>query len=294
MRALMLATDVSLAISSDVEVEKALKTVHRRMNSGRFVKEYNWFKMFQRIAAVLFIPLLIVATLQFFNRDMEEGRMVEFKTNPGMTASVELPDGSEVLLNSSSVLRYCSDFGGSERGVELVGEAFFSVVKGQKPFVVNVAGSSRIVVYGTEFNVDAYGENEFVSATLVSGKVGFSYIDNGVRRECTMHPGEKLMYDKNRHHVDLLPADVEVETCWREGRLIFKDTPFKDILKELGRQYNVEFAFVNPELEQYSFTANFGRQRLERILEYFQVASDIHFKFVEAGRDRARQIIEVY
>ncbi len=55
--------------------------------------------------------------------------MMEVRTNPGMTTSVELPDGTEVVLNSSSSLRYPSRFADDKREVKLVGEAFFSVEK---------------------------------------------------------------------------------------------------------------------------------------------------------------------
>lgn len=82
--------------------------------------------------------------------------MMEVRTNPGMTTSVELPDGTEVVLNSSSSLRYPSRFADDKREVKLVGEAFFSVAKDEKKFIVGTLNNSKIVVHGTEFNVEAY------------------------------------------------------------------------------------------------------------------------------------------
>ena len=67
------------------------------------------------------------------------------------------------------------------------------------------------------------------------------------------------------------------------------------MLKKLGKRYNVEFVLKNRRLKHDSFTANFGQQRLERILEYFRVASGIRFKYVDnAGENTERQVIEVY
>lgn len=68
-------------------------------------------------------------SILYWDKDKEEIHMMEVRTNPGMTTSVELPDGTEVVLNSSSSLRYPSRFADDKREVKLVGEAFFSVAK---------------------------------------------------------------------------------------------------------------------------------------------------------------------
>ena len=77
--------------------------------------------------------------------------------------------------------------------------------------------------------------------------------------------------------------------------MIFKNTPFEDVLKELSKRYNVTFVLKNPALKYNSFTATFVRQRLERILEIFRISSNIQFKFVEDDNiNTEKQIIEVY
>lgn len=106
--------------------------------------------------------------------------MMEVRTNPGMTTSVELPDGTEVVLNSSSSLRYPSRFADDKREVKLVGEAFFSVAKDEKKFIVGTLNNSKIVVHGTEFNVEAYkGSRTGYRPLWFQGKVSFSYVNTG-------------------------------------------------------------------------------------------------------------------
>lgn len=294
MCALMMAADISAHVSA-VDTERALKQAHRKMDSRRWPRLRRWARALQRTATFLLIPIIAIASLKVFNRDKVENRMLEFKTAPGTTASAELPDGTGVVLNSSSTLRYPARFDGGERRVELTGEAFFSVVKDGEPFIVDLAGGSSIRVYGTEFNVSAEPDGDEVSATLVKGEIGFSYREKGQQKEWRMHPGEKLVYDKAGQSVSLSSANIEVETSWIDGRLIFKDTPFEEVLKKLGKRYNVEFVLKNSRLKHDSFTANFGQQRLERILEYFRVASGIRFKYVDnAGENTERQVIEVY
>lgn len=293
--ALMMAADISAHVLA-VDTERALKQTRRKMDSHRRPRLRRWARALQRVVTFLLIPIIAIASLKVFNRDKVENRMLEFKTVPGTTASAKLPDGTGVVLNSSSVLRYPAYFDGGERKVELTGEAFFSVVKDSEPFIVDLAGGSSIRVYGTEFNVSAEPDGDEVSTTLVEGEIGFSYQEKGQQKEWKMYPGEKLVYDKAKQSVSLSSANIEVETSWKDGRLIFKDTPFEEVLKKLGKRYNVEFVLKNICLKHDSFTANFGQQRLERILEYFRVASGIRFKYVDnAGdTDTERQVIEVY
>ena len=90
-------------------------------------------------------------------------------------------------------------------------------------------------------------------------------------------------------------VNVDVETSWKDGHLIFKNTPFEEVLKRLSKQFNVEFVLKNPVLKHESFTATFTKQRLERILENFRISSNIRFKYIDDGNiNIERQVIEVY
>ncbi len=292
--AILLAADMA-QISSRLDVKKALEDVHRKMKQKKVNRYRVLFRGMQRAAAILFIPLMVSWSILYWDKDKEEIHMMEVRTNPGMTTSVELPDGTEVVLNSSSSLRYPSRFADDKREVKLVGEAFFSVAKDEKKFIVGTLNNSKIVVHGTEFNVEAYKGSRTVQTTLVSGKVSFSYVNNGRRNNVMMIPGQKVIYDIVREKVVVKEVNVDVETCWKDGRLIFRNTPFEDILKSLSKRYNVEFILKKASLKQNSFTATFTKQRLERILDHFRISSNIHFKFVEDGDVNAeRQVIEVY
>ena len=82
---------------------------------------------------------------------------------------IVLADGSQVWINSQSVLEFPACFVGKERRVRLQGEAYFEVSKNvEKPFIVDM-GNKEIRVLGTSFNVNDY-DGKFVT-TLVSGKV---------------------------------------------------------------------------------------------------------------------------
>ena len=133
---------ISLAIDTArvlkrIDTEKALKKV-----TGKMIvkKRKNWWEWTQRAAAVLFIPLLAAFLVQQFSRVAETAQIaqiMEIKTNPGMTTSVTLSDGTVVYLNSESSLSYPTHFEGNTREVYLEGEAYFEVTKvPEKRFIV--------------------------------------------------------------------------------------------------------------------------------------------------------------
>lgn len=89
----------------------------------------------------------------------------------GQRASVVLPDGTKVWLNSHTKLNYKSDYGVKERSVSLSGEAYFEVSKDTlRRFLVN-AGDMEVEALGTAFNVKAYEEDDEVVTTLFEGSV---------------------------------------------------------------------------------------------------------------------------
>lgn len=296
---LILAADLA-EVSPKLDVDQALATLHRKMDGGKDAG-YRFKVMMRRaqqVAAVLFIPLIAAVCLLLWKHrnDIQQAEMIQVRTNPGMITSVVLPDSSVVVLNSSSVLSYPSKFIDEKREVQLDGEAFFSVQKdAKKQFVVHTADGSQIAVYGTEFNVEAYAKDRMVETTLVSGKVSFNGAHDGMQKSMMLKPGQKAVYDVAQKKVALSSANLEVETSWKDGKLVFRNTPFDDIMKSLSKRFNVRFVVKNEKLKQNSFTGVFEHQRLERILEIFRISSNIKFRFVESGNmEDEQQVIEVY
>lgn len=300
IQTIAMAVDVA-EITQELDAEKTLESIHKKIDTSFTVKKkvnrYNLYKWIQRVAAVLFIPTLILVCMEKMEKTTEQVEMMEVKTSPGVITSVTLSDGTKVVLNSSSSLRYPSSFKeGDKRDVYLEGEAFFSVTKDkEKMFVVNTLNNSHIQVFGTEFNVKAYEGKGLVQTTLVSGVIDFVCKNDMREQRLRMEPGQKVIYNAIDNSVVLKNADVEQDTSWKDGRLIFRNTPFDEVLDVLGERYNVHFVLKNPALKQNAFTSAFTNQRLERILEIFRISSNIRFKYVEDDDvNNEKQIIEVY
>lgn len=289
---LYLATDTCLTLR-DTDTEKALRKVRKKMKSPRI---HPWWEPVQRIAAILLIPLALAYCISYFKSDVPSAQLVEIRTRPGTMTTLVLPDSSVVVLNSESVLRYPTFFTENERKVSLEGEGYFSVTKDpEKQFIIRTPGEGEIRVYGTEFNVEAYPKDRLVKTTLVSGKVSFTF--NGRSEETLLSPGQKATYDPGKETVTVAEAFVEGAIAWKDGKLIFHDTPFDEILDRLGKQYGVDFILRHKALRQYTFTGTFVRQPLNRILEHFTLSSKIQFKPVKENNpaiQREKEKIEVY
>lgn len=293
IQTLYLATD-TMNVLKQIDTEKALATVSARMAvlSGR----RTWLIWMQRIAAVLFIPLLITVFIQHNDSEPMLAQTMEVRTNPGMTTKINLPDGSVVHLNSESVLRYPSQFTGGIRDVYLEGEAFFTVKKDfRKRFIVSAPHHTQVEVLGTAFNVEAFEDDSLVSTTLVEGKINFSFVEKLQSQVVTMKPGEKLVYNPASSKVYLSATTGETETAWKDGKVLFSNTPLPEALHMLAKRYHIEFVIVNDKLRNESFTGSFTHQRLDRILEVFKISSNIRWRYLDTDNTTEEKTrIEIY
>lgn len=278
----------TLSVMNRVQPEKALQKVNRRI---RLSEAKLWLHRLEQAAAILFLPLL--GLYWFFPRTAEkEVRWLTVQTNPGMTTQLTLPDGSHVSLNSESSISYPEVFTDQTRNVKLSGEAYFEVTKNpEQRFIVSTPHQAAIEVLGTSFNVEAFAQDSTIATTLVEGAVRFKYEG----KEVSIQPGEKIVYNRLRNQYETFKTNGVSESSWKDGKLIFRNTPFNEALRMLEKRYYVQFKVSNPKYQQDAFTGTFTNQRLDRILEIFQISSHIKWRYI-ASQDKSekKQTIEIY
>lgn len=180
-------------------------------------------------------------------------------TPRGKNFKIVLEDGTEVWLNAESKLHYPNRFAGKERRVELEGEAFFHVAKdAARPFIVK-SGTAETRVLGTEFNFRSY-PHESRHVTLVSGSVIVS--DTQKENELQLHPGEDAPLDEN--DLMLIPRKVDINeyVSWKEDLFCFREAQLVEIMKAIGRWYNLSVVFTDEASMHYHF--NFWAERTDR------------------------------
>lgn len=167
-----------------------------------------------------------------------------------------------------------------------------------RKFLVDVGKGIELEVLGTEFNVDAYPDDKFVAATLVTGRVKFHCQQKGREVTYSMQPGQKVIYNLLDEKLLCTTTFVESDIAWKSGRIIYRDTPLEDALRTLSKRFDVEFRIVNPLLKKYCFTGTFINQRLDKILEHFKIASGVRYRYLESALDngvvKEKTIIEIY
>jgi len=172
---------------------------------------------------------------------------------------VTLPDGSLVELNAGSRITYSN----TSRTVELQGEAFFQIRKGEGPFVVST-GISKVVVLGTAFNVRSHDDR--VTVTVEHGRVSFENTQAGGKVYLEANQMSRIV--GSARPTAALNIDLDSYLAWREGRLEFVRTTITDVFAELERQYSVNFIFEDPALFQKTLTASFTKsQKIGEIVQ---------------------------
>ena len=199
----------------------------------------------------------------------------------GETARVILPDGTDVVLNSMSKIKYPSRFGMFERNIELEGEAYFNVTKQHsKPFKVKLE-ALEVTVLGTRFNVKAY-DREPIRVTLEEGSVRL-----GDRNSLSLvlKPGDNAEYDRHSGNCRITRSvDMEPVTSWKSGRQCFSMAPLNEVLRTLERIYGTHFSIQDSSLINDRFTLSFANKcDLESVLDDMQTVSRIRSRKTSTG-----------
>lgn len=187
--------------------------------------------------------------------------------------TIQLSDGSKIIVNANSTLSYPNTFYGNERRVEIQGEAYFEVAKGEKPFVV-VSSGVEIKAYGTKFNVSNYHGKQ-VETVLTEGKVGVS-ISQG--EEIRLSPNQKataFLGDGQIFREDIQPDKY---IAWIQGYFLFDGENLNEVLEKLEQWYGVEFDLTSLTDRQIPIVAKYSQDTpLEEILQTIELSVKITF-----------------
>lgn len=274
---------------SDIAVDKK-QDVYRSSGFSKKVLYQSWLL---RIAAVSLLALCISFVLYFYNSNLSkvaqtQSEMKEVVAERGERIHVTFSDGTSVVLNSSSVIRFPNNFEGDSRNVELDGEAFFNVTrKADVPFIVHTK-EAIVQVLGTKFNVNAYPGDEKVEVVVADGKVAVSSEpdknsgsgetgrigNNGV----VLRKGEYTLVTKEGG--PSVPKKVALKHYlgWIDGELIFKATPLDIVIRRLELYYDQDFAVSDSSLFNRRLTTSFDNESLSKVLEVLSAAMDLEYE----------------
>jgi len=196
------------------------------------------------------------------------------RTPMGGEFQLVLPDGTKVWLNSGTSLRFPTAFTGSERVVELNGEAYFEVSKNKKmPFHVRTVNDLDIKVLGTEFNVMAYDDEKIINTTLIEGSVE---VQKGSRMQL-LKPGEEAILNKGNGNIRVGEADTEQAIAWKDGQFVFVNENIESIMRKVSRWYNVDIEYKG-NLSNKDFVGTISRKKnVSELLKMLELTGAVHF-----------------
>ena len=192
-----------------------------------------------------------------------------------------LPDGSKVWLNAASSIRYPTVFTGSERKVEIKGEAYFEVAHDKtKPFTVHFsagAGAGRegaVQVLGTHFNVNAYEDEAMVKATLLEGAVT---VTEGAA-SAMLKPGEQAVLSRTNSQLTIHHSpDLDQVMSWKNGQFYFSNSDIETIMRQMARWYDVEVEYKVHPTDGYTISLS-RNVPVSKLLKYLELSGGVKFK----------------
>jgi ferric-dicitrate binding protein FerR (iron transport regulator) len=193
---------------------------------------------------------------------------------PGAEYEVQLADGTRVMLNSSSRLRFPVSFSGERREVFLEGEAFFDVARDTARRFTVRAGEMTVVALGTSFNVKAYPRQATLATTLTGGRALVVMPDG----EHVITPGLQASLDRRAGVSVVREVDVALYTSWKDGSYSFNQAPLEEIISTLAVWYNLNVSYQDEGVKEIPFSGQLERYGdITKFLDKFESTNEIQF-----------------
>lgn len=221
------------------------------------VRKIDWFNPFIKVASVVVVTLGLYFTF-FFNQETQ----IETLANENRT--VTLPDNSTVKVNELSQLVFTEQNWDKNRTLDLNGEAFFDVEKGNR-FDVNTA-NGIVSVLGTEFNV--FSRDSVFKVSCYEGLVQVTYNDKNVK----LPAGTELNLISGQGSKSKIAI---VEPYWLKNMSVFENATFTDVVKELETHFDINVQY--PTDLTANFTGAFEHGNLDNALKSITKPLDLTY-----------------
>lgn len=256
---------------------------------GNKNKNLFWL-LYLSVAAVV----IVLLSLNLFLRHQiaplnEEGlpmknivdNMVTIYTNKGVKGSVVLPDSTVVWMNSDSKISYPVNFAHARRDVSMSGEIYFEVKKDSLcPMYVTTNKNLTVEVLGTSFSIKSYNNDSESKTTLFNGSIVLHYKDSKTLDDIKVNikPSEMITcIDSNIKPILSRPKDITRVIAWKDGKLLFDNTPMSEAIKMLERWYGATFVVKNQDIYKYKLTSTFHSESITQVLDMMKYCMPMQF-----------------
>jgi transmembrane sensor len=267
-----------LAVPETISKEAAWEKLAGRIETG-----INQEKLSKPFISNIYIPLAVAASLAliavisiFLYRYAGESVI---EVGRGETATIILPDNTEVWINSDSKVSYKSREWEKKRSVRVEGEAFFSVTQGSGFTVEFEIGF--IEVYGTSFNLFARKNNfEVICKT---GKVIVEISDMKLREDLFGGEGILISIKDEGSTYERFETGKIKKTGWIDGEFHYNNATLTDVFDEIERQFDVTISVPDAYLGR-RYTGFFSRDNIREALDMVCIPMNISYRIINGKK----------
>lgn len=231
---------IAASLGSDDLLRAATRSAKRDVRGDTRRRRVGW-----GMAMAASLLLVCGAVLWFARAPTSTPMLAQYATAVGEQRAVTLADGTQLLLDTDSIVTTRFDDETRVLGV-LHGRVQLVVAEDrQRPFVVE-AGASTIRDIGTTFQVSRW--DDVVNVGLIDGAVTVTVGAGGsAAATSTLSPGEQVSVDAAKLQARR-PLDIAVALGWPRGDLIFKDRRLDSLLQEMNRYAKTPLRLADPAL----------------------------------------------
>jgi ferric-dicitrate binding protein FerR (iron transport regulator) len=250
---------------------------------GRKRSGISLFIRWSQIAAAVLLPIAILSAVYFYRENsliLSEEMFVT--TGKSERATITLPDGTTVSLNTESKLGYLpKNYNKKERKINFSGEGYFQVRQNQEvPFYIQAKGL-QVKVLGTVFNLRVREEAATAELSLEEGSVWLSA--NLTNKSVILHENQKAVLDQSTGDIIIFTDEnIKDISGWRRGDMIFRNTQLSQVIRILEENYAVTIKVNCSQCLTDEFTGTLPINDLNEALDVIERC--YHLKAVMNGK----------
>lgn len=257
-------------IFNKLDSEKSLKKLKQTLVNQSKTK-IKYLSKIIKVAALILILFGIFTIIKLGNTKSD---LIVVKASINEVKTVILPDSSIISLKSKSTIKYPKKFRKEQRLIELEGEAFFEVNSNKnKPFVVETQYSFTKVL-GTSFLLKSDTKKQQDELIVATGKVIFGIKDDDLKKESFI-AGEKGIIEVNNNKLTKLRNEDINYASWKNGILIFKNTPLDKVIIDLSKHYNKKFIISNDSIKTRTLNAKYENLKLNELISILELSLEL-------------------
>ncbi|WKD51244.1 FecR family protein [Microbulbifer spongiae] len=212
-----------------------------------------------------------------------------YETAIGEHSSVNLPDGSQLVLNTNSQVKV--NYTDYYRLLVLErGEIHVKVAHDKSRPLSVIAGDKVIQAVGTAFNVEINSDQQ-IELVVTDGKVLVAVHKAPEKNTAELVPeilppssvavskGEQLVLGGEEEAIEKInPKEIQVKLSWREGNLVFRGEPLENAVAEISRYTQVEFVILDENLKKVRIAGLFKAGDVKGLLLTLRKNFDISYQ----------------